>query len=698
MSSEYKNIEYRYRFLKETAKYFNSGSRNAIHRQERGKKENSLSRTEQNFLESIRKDSVHRKETIQDIVLKCSDTSFEIYRDEIKRLAWENSKLREELRQTSHVRDKNSKEGKQKERIISQKDEQIRKISQELKDMSSELNKVKAGNHKKDDQPKKGKKSRRSSNKKIREKIFEIPVLPEISKDDPLIEEARDIFFYDIPKYWSEEDVRTNLMKIGKVLRIQVRGQHKYKTVKAKLVLNENFEITFKEGHFGICISKHFIRWYDAQLDLKGRQERDKWQSVRDLTNEEMESIKNGSSYDFIKKLQQNTKSQFLKIIKITKNWKVIGYFKDQKALEEAVEDSCTRGNINEVWMIRNKKTIYRKEDKEGGTKKSASTKETNVKENLKSARLPPPNLTETKTTPMTPPDRIYSELGNFASKNYDFFGKFQSQKDAKIPDFSMKSQNPEKTRKKTPNEDEVVDLVKKWRLNDNTPDIPSPNNGKKDPGTLKKDNVAPEEVVEIICNHRLELHEKAKSCAKLKDNSSPVEITTKVKEWQKIYTETGNEMQWEAISLVALEEKQEAENLEGQEEVSKWLTKQENMLSLRKRVIELAEQQNDLDSGEYWTLNDNFTKRLEDVNRYQDEKETGNKRPILESPPAPARKPILVEANENSDDGSEEMEEKEEDSGPNVKLEGESSTKAPVVLSKTQMKKKKKRENRKKK
>ncbi|PKY63516.1 hypothetical protein RhiirA4_492733 [Rhizophagus irregularis] len=122
-------------------------------------------------------------------------------------------------------------------------------------------------------------------------------------------------------------------------------------------------------------------------------------------------------------------------------------------------------------------------------------------------------------------------------------------------------------------------------------------------------------------------------------------------------------------------------------------------MLNLRKRVIELAEQQNDLDSGEYWTLNDDFTKRLEDVNRYQDEKETGDKRPILESPSAPARKPILVDANENSDDGSEEKEDKEEDCEPNIESEKEeSSTKAPVILSKTQKKKMRKRENRKKK
>ncbi|PKY56256.1 hypothetical protein RhiirA4_476417 [Rhizophagus irregularis] len=633
MGSEYKNTEYRYRFLKETAKYSYPSSRDTENCQERNKKDNNLSRTEQNFLETIRKNTVHRKETIKEIVLKCSDTSFKIYSDEIKRLSWENVKLREELRKVNHVTDRKGNEEKRQERIISQKNEQIRKISKELEITSTELKKVKAGNQKKDDQPKKGKRDKRSSNKKIREKIFKIPVLPEISKDDPLIEAARDIFFYDIPKYWSEEDVRTNLLKIGKVIRIQ-----------------------------------------------------------------EMESIKNGSSYDFIKQLQQNTKSQFIKIIKITKNWKVIGYFKNQKAMEEAVEDSCTKGNINEVWMIRNKKTIYRHEDKEGGKKKSASTMKKSVKENSKSARSPPQNSKEIMTTPMTPPDRIYSELENFASKNYDFLGKFPSQKGAKIPDFSKKSPNPEKTNK-TPNEDEVVEMVKKWRMNENTPDdLFSSKEEGKDSGTLKKDNVAPEEVVEIIRNHREELHAKAKGVAKLKDNSSPVEITTKVNEWKKVYVDTGNEMQWEAISLVALEEKQEEQNLEGQEEVSKWLTKQENMLDLRKRVIELAEQQIGSETGDYWTLNDDFTKRLEDVNRYQDEKETGDKRLILESPSAPARKPVLVEVNDESDDGSEDKEVNEEDPEPKIELEKEeNSTKAPV-LSKTQKKKLKKRENRKKK
>ncbi|EXX56974.1 hypothetical protein GLOIN_2v1487344 [Rhizophagus irregularis DAOM 181602=DAOM 197198] len=228
-------------------------------------------------------------------------------------------------------------EEKRKEQIISQKNEQIRKISQKIEKTSLELKKAKTGNNKNDAQPKKGKIGKRSGKIKKWKAIIEIPVLPEIPSDDPNFNDARDIFFYDIPKYWSEEEIRTNLMKIGKVVRIQTRGQFKYKTVKVKLVLNKNFEKTFKEGHFGICISKHFIRWYDAKIDLKGRQERDRWQAVRDLTNKEMDEIKTGSIYDFTKQLQQTSRSTFIKIIKITKNWKVIGYFKNQKEMEEVV-------------------------------------------------------------------------------------------------------------------------------------------------------------------------------------------------------------------------------------------------------------------------------------------------------------------------------------------------------------------------
>ncbi|POG72307.1 hypothetical protein GLOIN_2v1597479, partial [Rhizophagus irregularis DAOM 181602=DAOM 197198] len=102
--------------------------------------------------------------------------------------------------------DRKVNEEKQQARIISQKNEQIKKISQEVEKTRSELKKVKTGVNKEIDQPKKSKKGRSTSNRRKREEILEIPVLPENTRNDQQAKEAHDIFFYDIPKYWSEDD------------------------------------------------------------------------------------------------------------------------------------------------------------------------------------------------------------------------------------------------------------------------------------------------------------------------------------------------------------------------------------------------------------------------------------------------------------------------------------------------------------
>jgi mRNA deadenylase 3'-5' endonuclease subunit Ccr4 len=54
---------------------------------------------------------------------------------------------------------------------------------------------------------------------------------------------------------------------------------------------------------------------------------------------------------------------------------------------------------------------------------------------------------------------------------------------------------------------------------------------------------------------------------------------------------------------------------------------KTNNIMMLGQRIISMAEQ------SEYTTLYDDFKKRLKDENRKTDEKEIGEKRPILESP-----------------------------------------------------------------
>ncbi|GBC20449.2 hypothetical protein GLOIN_2v1881393 [Rhizophagus irregularis DAOM 181602=DAOM 197198] len=543
MESAYKFTEYRYRFLKETKNFSSADSRTMVKGQERARRDSSLSKTEQNFLESIRNDAVRRKETIQEIVLKCSATSFDVYIDKIKRLSWENSKLREELRQKDHMMDKKGKLEKTQERIISQKNEQIRKISQEVEKTRSEVKKVKTDINKEFDQLKKSKKGRSTSNRRKREEILEIPVLPENTSNYQQFKEARDIFFYDIPKYWSEDDVRTNLMKIGTVYRLQIRGQYKYKTVKAKITLNENFEKTFLDGHFGICISKNFIRWYNAKLGLKGRQERDQWQTVRDLTNEEMESIKKGNTYDFTKKLQQTSKTAFIKIIKITKNWKVIGYFKNLKAMEEAVEDSCTQGDINRVWLVI---------DTENRTRS-------------------PIRLASEPKSPITPPERIYRELGNFASRKESLL-------------HPSKADNPLRI-SKTPDKNEVVEMIKNWRN-------------------------------QIRSVSRI--NQRWKFGRQIEGSERYLQSNVQCNGMGKINVE-------------AVDELRKEHGIKNWDEAKNWALEKNNFFRLGQKIISLAEKSKIFE--EYTTLNDNFKQRLENENHYQDEKKTGEKRPILESP-----------------------------------------------------------------
>ncbi|CAB4410394.1 unnamed protein product [Rhizophagus irregularis] len=629
------------------------------------------------------------------------EVAHKIYMDNMKLKGKESEILRRKLneeRTRSRETNRKGNEEKNQERMISQKNEQIRKISQELEKTSSELKKVKAGRNKENDHQNNSKKGRSSSIKKKREEILEIPVLPEITNDDPKFKDAREIFFYDIPKYWSEEDVRTNLMKIGQVMRIQIRGQYKYKTVKAKISLNENFERTFKEGHFGICINKTFIRWYDAKLGLKDRQERDRWQTVRDLTNEEMDSLKKGTSYEFIKQLQKNSKTAFLKIIKITKNWKVIGYFKNQKSMEEAVEDSCTVGDINRVWLVRNRKTIYKegkklnkekKVIKKSGKGESALSYEMNVGPESKETSNEP-------LTPMTPPDRIYRELGNFASrkeslthpsKEEAFHQKKELPNDDSDSEESVisyrEAQARERSRKKTPEEQAVVDMIKKWRLNEeNSPDQTDTVQKKSEQlplkKELKKDNVAPEEVVKIINEHR-EV-EKIKYEQYDFYSASHEEAKDKLDELKAIFGRLENEMEWEKINEQAISEI--TESLSPKE--LKWMEQGDDTINftIGRQVISLAEQHDIVRL--YTTLNDGFEQRLKDENRYQDKKEIGDKRPIFDSP------------KKSETSGSSESESEAEDIKPYVleSKKGENSTKATKISADKKKKKKKKNRN----
>ncbi|PKK58557.1 hypothetical protein RhiirC2_822858 [Rhizophagus irregularis] len=338
-----------------------------------------------------------------------------------------------------------------------------------------------------------------------------------------------------------------------------------------------------------------------------------------------MESIKKGNIYDFTKKLQQTSKTAFIKIIKITKNWKVIGYFRNLKEMEEAVEDSCTLGDINKVWLVRNKKMIYRNgEELSKMNQQKEKTNKFKKKATVTEKEISSRPASELKT-PMTPPERIYRELGNFTSRKESLL-------------YPSKAEMSSRRNRQTPDEETVVEMIKNWRVGEDTLDHNdnSIKQGQQIP--LKKDNITTDEVVDVINTYR---DNKIKYYRHVPSPSMTEfargRVTAKLKEVKEIFDRTSNMMEWERINKLVLADEKKPDVLETN-----------NFFHTSDRIISLAEQSRIFQ--EYTTLNDDFADRLRDTNRYQDEKKSGEKRPILESPSKSPRTPD-VKTSEDDDD-----------------------------------------------
>ncbi|PKC59357.1 hypothetical protein RhiirA1_493115 [Rhizophagus irregularis] len=90
----------------------------------------------------------------------------------------------------------------------------------------------------------------------------------------------------------------------------------------------------------------------------------------------------------------------------------------------------------------------------------------------------------------MIPPERIYRELGNFASRKESLLHPSKEGKPLRI--------------NKMPDEEEIVKMFKNWRVGkEDTSDHNDKSENKGKQSYLKKDNVESEEVVEIIKDYR---------------------------------------------------------------------------------------------------------------------------------------------------------------------------------------------------
>ncbi|CAB4477089.1 unnamed protein product [Rhizophagus irregularis] len=170
-----------------------------------------------------------------------------------------------------------------------------------------------------------------------------------------------------------------------------------------------------------------------------------------------------------------------------------------------------------------------------------------------------PLRLASEPKTPITPPERIYRELGNFTSRKESTLhlskptGHYRSSTPEGSP---HRPPNEQQRRSKTPNVETVIDMIKKWRLNEGTtPEqteiLEQTSHSSKPNKELRKDNVAPDEVVKIINEHR-----QMKKIEYVQYNSksgSKSNLTDKLDELQSIFEQLDSAMEWEKINTQAV-------------------------------------------------------------------------------------------------------------------------------------------------
>jgi hypothetical protein len=296
------------------------------------------------------------------------EAAHKIYIDNIKRLDRTNEKLRHTVRrherESRDVRQRLMKKEdllKAKERIVDGLEKKLHQKNKEKNDVTKKPASIK-------NLDKEGNSKSQSRKKKEKSKITEIPILVE-DQEDADKEKSRDIFFYDILKYWNEEDIIKELSKIGKVCRIQIKKQYKYTSVKAKITLFEQFDRSFNGGAFGMGINKHFIRWYDGESTVKDRKERDKYQLIRDLSTEEMEECKN-NEYNFLKKIRGENTIAAIKVLKIGKVWKILIYLANEQIMEKVFKRALERGV---EWSFQQFKRPFQEKAERNGITKNKS-------------------------------------------------------------------------------------------------------------------------------------------------------------------------------------------------------------------------------------------------------------------------------------------------------------------------------------
>ena len=92
-------------------------------------------------------------------------------------------------------------------------------------------------------------------------------------------EQVRDIIVYDIPYTWDVEKILGELTLWDHTIKLSVKRQHKYQTLRVKIVLN-SFTLPQFNKFWTTDLGGIPVRWFPASWTLRERKQREKFQAV----------------------------------------------------------------------------------------------------------------------------------------------------------------------------------------------------------------------------------------------------------------------------------------------------------------------------------------------------------------------------------------------------------------------------------
>ncbi|RGB27789.1 hypothetical protein C1646_768651 [Rhizophagus diaphanus] len=206
-------------------------------------------------------------------------------------------------------------------------------------------------------------------------------------------ERTCDIIVYNIPYTWSPEKISAELKLWGNPIKLSIKRQHKYQTLRVKIALSSFFLLQFN-NNWATDLGGIPVRWFPASWTFRERKQREKFQAVvynilEDVTMHTLLRDQKPTTY----LCELGAKS--FKIVQTGKGKrKLVGYFETWEAIRKVLDyhQVLSLEGIRLSWCQHstpNLKKVPTTKDRSGGKKTNSSNAKSKKKVQQFSSKAP---------------------------------------------------------------------------------------------------------------------------------------------------------------------------------------------------------------------------------------------------------------------------------------------------------------------